>query len=464
VTALGIGQTSNSSFTVPLTILPGSSANGIFNINNPVGCAPMSTDFQNLLPSNGHAGYSYSWDFGNGNQSSLENPPVQYYNTPGDYVVHLQTTIDTLGYFLSSLSVLGATSGCDDSPFSSPDYYFVLLDGTNTVYTSAYIDNTDAPVTFSFSPIALNNSSYTIQVYDYDDGLAGGDDHCNSDVYFNGYWPGTHTLTSSGLTVSITIDHPIINQSATDTVHVYPLLQVGNMSILPNDSVCAGDSITLSIPAISGCTYQWYRDTAAIFNATSNNYTTSLAGEYYCEVTNIYGCRAYSAYKTLHFMPNPPKPTFWITGNTLNTLLAGYHLQWYLNYVAISGANALTYHFATSGNYFVIASSAFGCATSSDTVYATYVTGINESEEPISYRLFPNPNNGSFVVEFELTDEKEISISATDLVGKSVYEEDMGMQNGLVHKDIELKTAAKGIYMVNIKAGNSIIHQRVSVY
>ncbi len=467
VTVLGLSQSSNTSFTLPLRILPDSTSNGIFSIDQSIGCAPLSTNFQNQLPSNGNTGYSYAWDFGNGNQSVLETPPIQYYNAPGDYAVSLQATIDTLGYFLSSVSILGATSGCDDSPFSSPDYYFVLIDSlTNTVvYTSAYIDNTDAPVTFAFPEIQLNNTSYILQGWDYDNGLSGGDDHCNSDVYFNGHSTGTTTLTHDGFTASITITHPVIVHTATDTVHVYPPIVVSNIDVTPNDSICNGDSITLSVTPLTGDTYQWYRDTAAIYNATHSDYTTKQAGTYYCEVTNSYGCRAITNTQTTTIMANPPKPTFWITGgHILNTNLAGFQLQWYFNGTPISGANAMTYNFTATGNYSLTASVPFGCSTSSDTVFATYVNGINESEEPLSYRLFPNPNNGSFVIEFDLKAESDVNISVTDLVGKTIYDDDLGLQNGSVHKDVVLKSVSKGLYLVNLQVGNTVVHQRINVY
>jgi PKD repeat protein len=167
----GIAQTSNTSFEIPIKILPGSSSNNSFSISNPFGCAPLSTSFISTNPSNGNTNFHYAWDFGNGNQSSLEAPPSQNYTTPGNYVINLTTTIDTLSYYLTSVSVNSAT-GCNDSPWSSPDYYFNLIKNGVTLYNAPYIDNTDPPVSFSFSPIKLANATYLIDVYDWDNGYA----------------------------------------------------------------------------------------------------------------------------------------------------------------------------------------------------------------------------------------------------------------------------------------------------
>ncbi|NVO04338.1 MAG: hypothetical protein HXX09_16715, partial [Bacteroidetes bacterium] len=330
VTSLGgLSQTSNSSFSLQLTILPASSSNSSFSINNPIGCAPLTTTFASTNPSNGNTHYSYLWNFGNGNLSNLENPPAQTYNTAGIYPVSLQTTIDTLGYYLSSIT-LNTSTGCDDWPFSNPDYYFNLLQGGTTLYTAPYIDNTNAPVTFSFSPILLQNQTYTIDVYDWDSGLAGGDDYCGN-ITFNGNTAGTFNSQSGNVNVTYTITHPLIQLNAIDTITVYASPNISAYTYSPNDTVCSIDSIQLEINSPNGATYQWYQDTTALLFATNTTYFAHQTGNYWVEITNANGCRTNSAIQHLTFFPVPPKPTFWRFGDTLQTSLTGYNLQWYFN-------------------------------------------------------------------------------------------------------------------------------------
>ena len=76
--------TEEISFSLPLTILPNISANSGFAMTNFSGCAPLTVDFINNNP----ALAAYSWDFGNGNVSNLENPSSQLYTEAGLYEVH----------------------------------------------------------------------------------------------------------------------------------------------------------------------------------------------------------------------------------------------------------------------------------------------------------------------------------------------------------------------------------------
>ncbi len=463
VTVAGIGQTVDDYFTLPLTILPGSTANTSFSIQNPVGCEPHTTAFANLAGGNGHAGYSYSWNFGNGNLSTQENPPAQNYPAAGDYVVSLQTTIDTIGYFLTSVSVLGST-GCDDSPFSAPDYYFVLKSGTTVIYSSSYIDNSNAPVTFTFSQIPLSNVTYTLEIWDYDSGLAGGDDGCGS-VTFNGNAAGTQTLTSGSLSTSVTISHPLIVTNASDTIHVYETPQVSAIQYTPNDSICAGGNISLSITATGAATYQWYRDTLAVLNATDIQYATQTSGLYYCEAMSDFGCRAHTPNQRITAVPNPTKPTFWITTNMLNTALTGFSLQWYFENAAILGATGMTCPVTATGNYFLIAKNAFGCTTSSDTVLVSFNdAGIYETPVLSDVSVFPNPNNGSFKVNLYLNSEQRINYQVTDFVGQLVYTKTSEPGIGLIEENIELGNLASGVYLLQVEAGATRIYRKIHVY
>jgi len=55
------------------------------------GCAPLHVDFTNLSSGNN---ISYSWNLGNGNNSTQENPSANY-STPGTYTITLQVTNGT---------------------------------------------------------------------------------------------------------------------------------------------------------------------------------------------------------------------------------------------------------------------------------------------------------------------------------------------------------------------------------
>ena len=89
-------------YTIPFIVVPDTVSNPGFSMTNSNGCAPLTVSFSNNDPGQS----AYLWDFGNGIQSNLENPPSQIYNVPGNYVV--TQTVTASGnpqYFLTDLTV-----------------------------------------------------------------------------------------------------------------------------------------------------------------------------------------------------------------------------------------------------------------------------------------------------------------------------------------------------------------------
>jgi len=82
-----------------------------------------------------------------------------------------------------------------------------------------------------------------------------------------------------------------------------------------------GPTLNMSVPAIPGSTYQWYQNNAAIAGATSNTYTTSTIGKFYCLITNagctrasklltVSECRLADAGNEFVVYPNPASEAF----------------------------------------------------------------------------------------------------------------------------------------------------------
>jgi len=89
----------------------------LFNVDNPVGCAPLAVDFENQTTGNN----SYLWNFGNGLTSTLTNPSYVY-NQPGTYNVSLRATnqfgcfaIHTVYGAVTVLAPVAAFSASDTS-------------------------------------------------------------------------------------------------------------------------------------------------------------------------------------------------------------------------------------------------------------------------------------------------------------------------------------------------------------
>jgi gliding motility-associated-like protein len=67
----------------------------VFIIGDSVGCQPFKTTFAPRLLQSDTSKITWNWDFGNGQTSTLQNPPQQLYANAGSFVVRLRTRTST---------------------------------------------------------------------------------------------------------------------------------------------------------------------------------------------------------------------------------------------------------------------------------------------------------------------------------------------------------------------------------
>ncbi len=65
------------------------------------------------------------------------------------------------------------------------------------------------------------------------------------------------------------------------------------------------------------------------------------------------------------------------------------------------------------------------------------------------FEVYPNPNNGKFTAEFNLTNEDNVSFTITDILGKTVLSEKF--VTGTLKLPVDLSDVTKGVYMAKIK-------------
>jgi len=74
--------------------------------------------------------------------------------------------------------------------------------------------------------------------------------------------------------------------------------------------------------------------------------------------------------------------------------------------------------------------------------------------------MYPNPNNGQFVLNMEgLTGEK-LSYSIIDNTGRIVMSHDLGNVNAERRETVDMAGAAAGIYQVRLMIGNDVHSMR----
>jgi len=305
---------------------------------------------------------------------------------------------------------------------------------------------------------------YYIEVWDNDVAFGGGatgDDPCGT-IAFMGHNAGTHSYTIHSMTISFTVDHPILNFNDTDTVHVYPLPLFDGFITSPSDSVCFGDTIILSTSGSNSL--QWYKDGLALAGETDNELAVSENGQYHAVLTNQYGCTMITDSIQLVFIANPPLPTFWQSGNVIQTMMSGYNLQWFFEDDPIPGATGQSITITQSGFYSLQASTNFGCATMSNDYYATY-TFIEELENPLFSKLimYPNPASDIIHIEFETTETGDLNIQIFDLLGKLMFSQNAIYIPGHVHLVQNVSSLTSGLYVLRLNTENGTFQYKIMV-
>lgn len=453
-------------YTIPFIVVPDTVSNPGFSMTNSNGCAPLTVSFSNNDPGQS----AYLWDFGNGIQSNLENPPSQIYNVPGNYVV--TQTVTASGnpqYFLTDLTVASIPDNYG-APVDVPDMYFFIYDSLGSqIYDSRpAVLNTNAPHSWALPNIPLQNGNYTVHVWDEDGGLFGADDDLGS-ISFQGWSSsGTASGTLSGVSGSLVVNYTILEipvpvYTHTDTVHVFANPSVPVITSGGPLTFCDGDSVVLTCNDTNAI--QWYVDGNMLIGETGSSLSVNTSGDYSVIITNSTGCTAQSVVSSVIVNPNPPKPTFYVAGNTLNCVLSGYMLQWYFQNNVLTGETGQTLNAAQQGTYFVTATdSASGCSTVSDTILFTPVSATELVSQSFTAMLSPNPAAGEVLLTLTSAINSVTQIQIMEMTGKLILQQEFNSQRGITRFPVSLNGYSKGLYLVRITQGNNSKTLRLAVH
>ena len=247
-------------------------------------------------------------------------------------------------------------------------------------------------------------------------------------------------------------------------------------------NICIGSSVTLNSQVKGG---EWScNDGSGILNidAQTGTVTGIAAGRAMVSYTTINGGNTSIAITTVVVNPLPDEVV--IKANPGTTVVTGQRValtaailnggtnpayQWYVNKVAIPGANNYTY---TSNSYSdgdvvtcTIGSSS-GCGThsiSGSVVLSVGTLGVKSVTSDDRFALLPNPNKGDFKLTGSLlnTANTEVTIEITDMLGQTIHIGKVMAKNGKLDEHINLGgNLANGMYILNLRAGdeNAVFH------
>ena len=186
----------------------------------------------------------------------------------------------------------------------------------------------------------------------------------------------TYTATAAGdYTVTTTDGNSCTsNPSSTITVTINPIPTQPVITPGGVTTFCPGGLVILISSTNSG--NQWYKDGVSIPGATGTTYTATASGNYSLIVT-IGGCPSPVSSSVNVVVISPATPTvnaagptsFCQGGSVTLTSSAASGNQWYVNGVAIAGANDQVYTATSSGNYTVM-STVNGCSSANSAAVA----------------------------------------------------------------------------------------------
>lgn len=269
LTATGPGGSDTEVKTAFITVFTPATPN--VSPSQTVGCYPFEVDFTDNSTPGSAAITSWSWDFGDGGTSNLQNPSHTY-TTPGVFDITL-LLVDANGC-ASNLSFNDLIESNNNRPIAQ-----YTGDPTVTCLPPSLVNFTNS------SSGGTGNLSYA---WDFGDGNTSTDIE-PSNTYFN----------AGNFDVSLTVTDELgCSDTQTDVDYI---VIVDNITIdftVPNTTVCLGDSVVfedISSPAASSWMWDFGDGSTSTLQfpshtyASAGNYTVSFTGSYSstCEGTEM---------------------------------------------------------------------------------------------------------------------------------------------------------------------------------
>ncbi|MFK7969105.1 MAG: T9SS type A sorting domain-containing protein [Bacteroidia bacterium] len=442
-------------------------------------CAPASLSLTNNIPSNGQTGYSYDWNITGPNnftfQTNLENPSPQTLVDPGEYIIQYSATIDTTGFVLDSIVIAGVNCS-DDLGVGRPDLYWILDDpsGTALINTSANpLSNANTPLTIGpLNLILQSTGTYVFEVWDEDSGLGGADDGCadgnnngvaNVDLDMSTAIAGVNPVTNQGLTVNFHLSRPMSVELCSDTFMVDSIPPMPMVTVMGNTSICAGDSVELMVSSTDSI--QWHKDGVAIMGENGPSIFVKETGSYTAEV--IYTetlCNSTAAAVSIDVV-DLATPDITLTGGTFTVDMpqAGLDYIWVRNGGPAGTGSTL---FAGPSGYYAVYSRDPSSGCISDTSIEILYTAVGLEDLAglaQGVKLFPNPNNGQFTVQFELLQASNVKLRLMDMLGREVLRSETRAGAGTFNKNILLERPQAGMYLLQLDVAGETTTAKVVV-
>ncbi|WP_375559934.1 BspA family leucine-rich repeat surface protein [Bernardetia sp. OM2101] len=240
------------------------------------------------------------------------------------------------------------------------------------------------------------------------------------------------------------------------------------------DSVCADAEVTFSVQnRENGVIYKWLRNGNEI-NETGSSITADAAGIYTVEaISDIENsCTTVSEtfqINTFEIIPtdlrlNEEQRSLYLETQIGQNQIT--NIEWYFEgELATNLGSETQISPAQEGNYYAIVTNQNGCSYQTDIVYfpLNLVTGEEETKTA-SFKIYPNPNNGIFKVQFETVLLENTEVTIFDGIGRKIHTQ--VFEKGNQEFVIDVKNShnlSKGMYLIHFNHNNKVYSRQVII-
>ncbi len=509
----GTPSTSSSAITVSSVF----STAGSYTITLTAFKAGNSSTISKTITVNPNKIYQFSQTICQGQSVTIGN---QTFTTSGNYNVHLQTSqgCDSSVYLsltvnpnaitqLSQTICQGQSVTIGNQTFTTSGNYNVHLQTSQGCDSSVYLTLTVNPnKIYQFSQticqgqsVSIGNQTFTTSG-NYNVHLQTSQG-CDSSVYLS-LTVNPNVITQISQTIcqgqSVSIGNQTFTTSGNYNVHlqtsqgcdssVYLSLTVNPNAITQlSQTICQGQSVTIGnqtfttsgnynvhLQTSQGCDSSVYLSLTVNPNAitqlsqticqgqsvTIGNQTFTTSGNYNVHLQTSQGCDS-SVYLSLTVQPLlTTNPVLSIRNDSLVTDFVGYSVyKWYLNGVFQTTTAIPAFKPTSSGNWQVF-------VTVGECVYQSNVfalTGIKSKHLEADIRFFPNPNNGLFSIQANITKAEVFEIIVFNVAGEWMHAEAWSVHTGLNEKKIDISQLAKGAYFIRIQTEDGTLTKNIII-
>lgn len=253
--------------------------------------------------------------------------------------------------------------------------------------------------------------------------------------------------TAGTYTVTLTVNDGDGTCSTSQVITIFPETDL-IVNANPNP-ICIGDSALLQ--ASGGMSYIWNPGGPA---ASSWLVAPTTNTWYYVDAVDMNGCNA-SDSVLVNVFPTLIMPTItYMGGELFASPTVGVSYQWYLNGVAIPGANLAGYTPTANGDYTVTYTDANGCTSVLSLPTTVTDIGSGMEEESISnLLLYPNPTHDILSIDFGAEVSGQLTI--TNITGQVVLTIPVVDKTTVTLHTFSL---SNGVYQISLTHLSKIFH------